>query len=461
MSATQDLPVPENPPVPEVPAEETATRRKRIIQLALPIIGAMVSQNILNLTDTAIVGTLGTQQLAAVGLGGFINWMGMAFITGLATGVQAMAARRVGEGRDSEAAMPLNGGLLLSLMLALPWSILLFFLAPWIFGLINHDPKVVAIGGPYLQMRLLGMVAVAMNFSFRGFWNGVNISAVYMRTLIIMHVADVILSCMFVFGWFGIPAMGATGSGLGTTLSLYLGTALYTWQAWQIARSKGFLKTLPDRATLGTMLKISIPSGIQQLFFSAGMTVFFWIMGKVGTAELAASNVLVNLLLVAILPGMAFGMTAASLVGQALGRKDTGDAERWGWDVTRLAAGVVGVLSLPAVFFPDLFLGIFLHDPQALNLARLPLQILALGMAWDTVGSVLMQALFGAGDSRRVMLSSVGLQWGLYLPLAFAMTSFWGMGMTGVWALQVCYRALQSLVFWAMWRGGKWKSIKV
>ena len=460
MSATPDRP-PHNPPLPEEPADESGTRRKRIMQLALPIIGAMVSQNVLNLTDTAIVGTLSTQALAAVGLGGFINWMGMSFITGLATGVQAIAARRMGEGRDSEAAMPLNGGLLLSLMLALPWSILLFFLAPWIFSLVNPDPKVVAIGGPYLQMRLLGMVAVAMNFSFRGFWNGVNISAVYMRTLIIMHVADVLLSCTFVFGWFGLPAMGATGSGLGTTLSLYLGTALYGWQAWQLARDKGFLKTLPDRATLATMLKISIPSGIQQLFFSAGMTVFFWIVGKVGTDELAASNVLVNLLLVLILPGMAFGITAASLVGQALGRKDAEDAQRWGWDVTRLASLLVGLLALPAVILPDLFLGVFLHDPHALDLARWPLRIVALGMAWDTLGSVLMQSLFCAGDSQRVMFSSVGLQWGLYLPLLFVLTSFFGLGMTGIWALQVGYRALQSLVFLLMWRGGKWKTIKV
>lgn len=77
MSSTQDLPVepPSDPPsLPSGPYVDDASRRKRIVQLALPIIGAMVSQNVLNLTDTAITGTLGTQALAAVGLGGFINW---------------------------------------------------------------------------------------------------------------------------------------------------------------------------------------------------------------------------------------------------------------------------------------------------------------------------------------------------------------------------------------------------
>lgn len=453
MSATQDSTAP--------PALDQAARRKRILALAMPIIGAMISQNILNLADTAMVGMLSTEALAAVGLGSFLNWMAMAFITGLSTGVQAMAARRLGEGRDSELAQPLNGGLLLSLALALPWSILLFFLAPWIFSLVNPDPKVVAIGAPYLQVRLLGMTAVAMNFAFRGFWNGVNISAVYMRTLIVMHSVDLVLSWVLMFGMFGLPKLGAVGAGLGTTLAIYLGTLMYGVQAWQIARKKGFLKGLPARADLVTMLRISIPSGIQQLFFAAGMTSFFWIVGRVGTAELAASNVLVNLLLVAILPGLAFGITAASLVGQALGRKDAEDADRWALDTGRLAAIAVGLLALPAVFVPDLFLGLFLHDPHALDLARWPLRIVALGMAWDTLGSVLMQALFGAGDSQRVMTASVGLQWGLFLPLLFVLTSFFGLGMTGIWALQTGYRAVQSLVFWLMWRGGKWKHIKI
>ena len=75
-------------------------RSKRIMALALPIIGGMVSQNVLNLVDTAMVGHLGDAALAAVGFGGFATFMATAFITGLSSGVQAMASRRLGEGRE-------------------------------------------------------------------------------------------------------------------------------------------------------------------------------------------------------------------------------------------------------------------------------------------------------------------------------------------------------------------------
>lgn len=436
-------------------------RRREIMNLSLPIIGGMVSQNVLNLVDTAMVGALGNQALAAVGMGGFLNWMAMAFITGLATGVQAMAARRLGEGRENEAAVPLNGGLLLSVALALPWSLLLFFLAPTIFGLMNPDPEVVALGSGYLQARLLGMVAVAMNFSFRGYWNGVKLSQIYMRTLIVMHLANIGLSWVLIYGHFGLPALGSTGAGIGTTLSVYIGTAMYIVQALALARKNGFLKGIPKGETLMTMLRVSVPSGIQQLFFAGGMTAFFWIVGQVGTQELAASNVLVNLLLVGILPGMAFGMAAATLVGQSLGQQDSEAANGWAWDVARIAMFSVGLLALPAALFPDLLLGLFLHDPATLAMARLPLQMLALFMALDTLGSVFMQALLGAGDSQRVMLISVGLQWLFYLPLLLLLVKWLGLGLIGIWAFQMVYRFVLTCAFLAQWRQGRWKTIKV
>ena len=95
-------------------------RRNRIFGLALPIIGGMVSQNLLNLVDTGFVSRLGDEALAAVGQGSFANFMCVAFITGLAPGVQATAARRKGEGKDDETAVPLNGGLVLATGLGVP-----------------------------------------------------------------------------------------------------------------------------------------------------------------------------------------------------------------------------------------------------------------------------------------------------------------------------------------------------
>jgi putative MATE family efflux protein len=436
-------------------------RRRTILNLALPIMGGMASQNVLNLVDTAMVGMLGPAPLAAVGMGSFANFMAAALIMGLSAGVQAMAARRLGEGRGDEAAVPLNGGLLLAVLIGVPWSVLLVVQTPNFFPLLVDDPEVVRHGVPYLQARLAAIAALGMNFAFRGYWNGVSLSRIYMRTLIVMHALNLLLNWLLIFGHLGLPEMGAAGAGVGSAIATAAGALMYVFQGLKIARPSGFFAGLPDRQTMLTMLRLSVPAGIQQFFFAAGMTAFFWILGRIGTLELAASNVLVQLLLVAILPGLGFGMASASLVGQALGHGDRQDAYRWGWDVVTIAVALVGAISSVGLIFPDVLLGLFLHDDSTLSLARLPLRILAASMVFDTVGMVLMNSLLGAGAARQTMIVTVSMQWLLFLPAAWLIGPVLGGGMTAVWIAHVSYRVAQSGVFVAMWRRRGWADIAV
>jgi putative MATE family efflux protein len=436
-------------------------RIRTILVLALPIIGGMASQNVLNLVDTAMVGYLGAPALAAVGMGSFANFMAVAFIMGLSAGVQAIAARRIGEGRRDETASGLNSGLLIALLIAVPWSLFLFIFADRLFPFLVDDPEVVSLGVPYFRARLVGMVAIGMNFAFRGFWNGIGQSRRYLQTLVIMHACNIVLNWVLIFGHFGLPPLGAMGAGIGTTIATFLGTAIYVVLALRHARGTGFLRRMVDRKTMASMLRLSIPAGTQSFFFATGMTVFFWIIGRIGTAELAASNVLVQLLLVAILPGVGFGLAAASLVGQALGRGDQEDAVTWGWDVSRLGMMVVGMGALLGLAAPDLLLKIFLHEEHTIALARFPLRLLGATMAIETLGSVLMNALLGAGASKTVMVVSISLQWGLFLPVAFLLGPVLGLGMSAVWAAQVGYRCLQGLIFASIWRSRRWIGLKV
>lgn len=439
----------------------STSRTRTILTLALPVIGGMVSQNVLNLVDTAMVGSLGSAALGAVGMASFATFMSQAFIMALGTGVQAIAARRLGEGRASEVAVPLNGGLLLALVLGLPIAGLMWLLSPVIFALLSDDPEVVALGIPYWQSRIFSLVAVGMNFCFRGYWNGINRSGLYLLTLLVMHAVNIFLNYVLIYGKLGAPALGTTGAGIGTTISLWVGTLVYIYFGRRYATGAGFLRGLPDAATLRGMLRLSLPSGIQQLFFAAGLTALSYIVGKVGTHELGAVNVLLNVTMVALLPGLGFGIVAASQVGQALGRKDPDDARRWGWDVTRVGAVTLALLGLPMFLFPEPILRVFVDDPTALEVARLPLRLSGGLIAIEGVGAVLTNALIGAGDTRRIMFLSVGAQWLLFLPVAYLVGPTLGYGLLGVWVAYLTYRALLAALVAAMWAGGRWVGIRV
>ncbi|GGO80619.1 MATE family efflux transporter [Marinobacterium nitratireducens] len=436
-------------------------RFRTILTLGLPIIGGMLSQSLLNLVDAAMVGRLGEKALAGVGIAGYANFIAISFVIGLSSAVQSMVARRCGEGRHEESARPVNWGLILAFVIALPLSWLFGSHSEFLLGLLSRDPEVLAIANGYFDYRIAGMLAVGINFSLRGWWNGTRRPLMHVRLLLMMHLLNVILSFGLIFGHFGLPALGAAGAGLGTSLALFAGCALNAVLVWRDAREHGFLRWRRGISSLGTMLRLAVPHSLQQLFFSLAVFVLFWIIGQIGTQEQAIAHVLINLALFLILPGVGLGMASTSLVSHALGRNRPGEAQQWGWDVIKAALAIICLLSLPIWLIPDLILGLFLQDPQLVAQARLPLQITGLAICLDAATLVLTQALLGAGANRQVMLVSVGGQWFFYLPLAWLVGPTLGFGLTGIWLVQLIHRSLSSLVFIGIWRRRQWADIRL
>lgn len=438
-----------------------ADRSRRVLALSLPIIGGMTSQNILNLVDTWMVGALGPAALAGVGFSSFLNFMAVAAITGLAAAVQAMAARRYGEGKLDETAVPLNGGLALSLIVGVPLSLLLIWLAPSLYPLLIDDPDVVREGTIYWQWRLVAVAAIGMNFSFRGYWSAVDMTRLYMYTLIWMHALNILISYVLIFGKLGLPAMGTAGAAIGTSASIFIGTATYFVLALRHAGSAGFLHRRPTGEQFRALVRLGLPNSIQQLLFAAGFAILFWIIGKVGTEELAVANVLVNITLLAVLPGIGFGIGAASLAGQSLGRADPVAAHRWGWDVYRVATPVFLAIALPMLLFTDGVLALFLREPALVALGHLPLLLVGAGVLVDGLGLIMMHALLGAGASGLVMRVAVGLQWLVFLPLAYLLGPVLGLGLTTIWIAMMAYRGAQAVIFTVAWQRRQWVSIKL
>lgn len=436
-------------------------RFRSIILLGLPIMGGMLSQSLLNLVDAAMVGSLGEAALAGVGLGGYANFMAIALVMGLGVGVQATVARRRGEGRHELAAAPLNNGLLIAALVSLPLMLLCWLNADHIIALLSDDAEVTAIGSEYFRWRALAIIAVGCNFAYRGYWNGIRQAGLYLQILVAMHVFNVIISYGLIFGHFGLPEMGAAGSGLGTSIAMFIGTGMYFVLTWRQGRQHGFLRSLPSFADIRSMLRLSLPNSLQQLFFATGVTTLFWIIGQIGTAELAIAHVLINLALLLILPGVGLGMAATTLVSHSLGEDQPQEAYRWGWDVVRVAAVVLFVMGLPFWLAPQLVLQLFTQDPQLLALGEWPLRITGLGMTLDATALVLTQALLGAGASRTVMTVNLGSQWLVFLPCAYLVGPVLGGGLLAVWLLQSLYRVMASVIFAIMWRRKHWAEIRI
>jgi len=411
--------------------------------------------------DTAMVGVLGNVALAAVGVSNYAYYIVTAFMAGLGMCSQIMTARRKGEGKTHELAVPLNGALLLGLVASIPLSLTLFSLVPEIFPCLNSEPEVIASGIPYLRARVVGIIGIAINFSHYGYLTGIGRTALCLQIGLVMQVLNVILNYGLIFGHFGLPQLGSTGAGLGSTIATFIGSALYTVVALKMARDNGFLKSLPNFDTLRPMIRLSATSALQQFFFAAGIAALIWIIGRIGIRETAAANVLLNITLLMILPCMGLGLATATLVGQALGRGDHEDAKKWGWDATKMGMQFMGIAALLFLAVPDLILSLFLHDPETLRFARPLLQLTGVMIFIDGFGLIILHGLIGAGDTTRVMVISMVLQWGLFLPASYLVGLYGGYGLTGVWIALGVYRLLNAMIFGVLWGQGKWTLIKV
>ena len=432
----------------------------RILTLGLPIMAGSSSFVILGLADMLFVGQFGTAALAAIGTGSFAGWVFASVFSGFQIAVQATASRRKGAGDHGSLAIPLNAALILICLAAPVPAMLLFFATGPIFELMNSDAEVIAHGVAYLQWIWFSSLLHGVMSAFNGFWNGTDRPTFFMRVVLVSTLANVPLNYVFMFGFGPVPAFGVEGAGMGTLAASAIGVAYHLLLGVRHAMPEGFARESPRRDEFALLLRLAIPGSTQMVLESLALTAMFRIVGMVGTVELAAYTVLVNLISFVGLPAWGLGTAGATLVGQALGARATDEARRWAWDVIRVGCPLIAVLGIPFWAFPELLLSPFIHEPETLAMAVLPCRILGVMIVLNGVGYMLSSMLNGAGDVKRVMYVNLLTQYVLLLPGAWLAGPVLGYGFLGIWVVhQFGFRFGQSLIYVAMWRRGKWARI--
>src|SRR5699024_7714665 len=368
------------------------------------------------------------------------------------TAVQALVARAHGAGQLTLRATPMAAALVLGLLATPPIVLLFYYLSDPILGWISQDIQVQSEARPYFLMRLAGLFAVAVNFSFRGYWNGIHRPGVYLRFLIIAHLTNVLLSYGLIYGHWGLPALGSLGAALGTTLALCLAMLLNGVYVWRHIQHHQPFSPSPTKPVYQAVTRIALPTSLQQFFSAVGMTMMFWIIAHYGTDYLAVSQVLISLTLLLILPALAFGLSATSLVGDAIGKADIDSAYRWCWDISHISMVLVLLVATPLWLMPENILALFLHDNALVQLGKQPLRLIAIAVCFDGIAIVFAHALLSSGGAKKVGFASIFAQWGFFLPLAYIGLQYLALGFVGLWLLHVCQRLIHMAMLMWLWR---------
>jgi multidrug resistance protein, MATE family len=439
----------------------TRERIGTITKLSFPITIALSSTLVMSMIDLAMVGTLGNSALAAVGLSLFSNTLILAFVQGTTAAVQGLVARRRGENSEEAKCLPLNGGLLVALAVGIPLTIISYLFSPFFFSLISSNPAVTKIGVPFLRTLYLAIIPVGMNSAFRGFWNGMERPKVHMAVVLTVDCLKTFLNYVLIFGHFGAPVLGAQGAAISTVVALYMGAAINCTLTYVSFLKDGFLSAMPGKPLLIRIVQMALPSTVQEFFFSAGYITFFWMVGQVGTAELAAANVLIRITMAFVLLAVSLGMASATLVSRTVGEGDPEGAARWGWDTGKLGVITISSLGLPLVLFPKFFLSIFLSDPHTVMIASIPLQLTAATAGLGSLIYIFGYTLYSVGDGKRVIKISFGTQWILFLPAVWIVGPYLKSGLLQIWYVQMAYGFLATVLITTIWADGRWKKIKI
>jgi Na+-driven multidrug efflux pump len=183
--------------------------------------------------------------------------------------------------------------------------------------------------------------------------------------------------------------------------------------------------------------------------------------GVIGTAEQAASQVVITALFMSFLPCFGFGVGAQTLVGQSLGNGRRRLARRYGLEAARLATYFTLVLGAIFILVPDIVIMLITTDPDVTRIARPILRIAGAAQVFYASGIVLAHALQAAGATVFVMVIEVLTHWVVFLPLCYILGVRLGFGLAGAWCALPAYIISYSLLIYRKYRSGSWLMMTV
>lgn len=422
---------------------------REIFRLAVPAFGALVAEPMFLLADTAIVGHLGTAQLAGLGVAGALLLTGVNLCVFLAYGTTASVARRTGAGDLRGALAQGIDGLWLALGIGCGLTVVGLPSAAALVRAFGTSEAATPYAVVYLQVSLLGVPAMLLVLAATGVLRGLQDTRTPLVVMVCAALANVALNVALVYGL----GLGIAGSALGTVIAQGGAAA---WLVTVVVRGavaeQASLR--PDVPGIRAAGRAGVPLLVRTLTLRAGLLTATYVATAQGTVALATHQVVFTLFTALALALDAVAIAAQALVGRRLGAGDGAGARAVtrrmvGWGV---ASGAV--LGLLVLVLRPLYVPLFTSDPAVQGLLGTVLVVLAVTQPVAGVVFVLDGVLIGAGDGRYLAWAGVATLL-VFLPLAWAVLASGGGLVWLWWALGGFMLARLATVVWRE-RSGHW-----
>lgn len=416
----------------------------RLIALSGPIVLTNVGGILIQTTDVVMIGWIGPEELAASALATSVRFVLFLFMVGLITAIAPMIAqvRGVRPYAVRDVRRTVRQGFWVALIAGLPACFLLWRI-DLILGALGQSPDLIALALPYAQAAMFGFLPSLGFVVLRNFIAALERPRAAMIISIVGILFNALADYVLIFGAFGLPAFGLVGAGVATALTelfLFLGLLAVIFRNRRFRRYHLFGRFWrPDWERFVEVWRLGLPIAVTivmeiGLFAGAG-----FLMGWIGTAELAAHQIALQCAAVTFMVPLGFGQAATVRVGLAAGRHDPAGVYRSGMVALGLGIAFMAVMAVIMLTFPQPIIAFFLDGEAATSLEVMALGVTFLTFAaffqvFDAGQVIAMGILRGLKDTRWPMIYAAIAYWLIGLSASIGLAFGAGFGGIGIWS---------------------------
>lgn len=421
-----------------------APQLRLVWQLSLPAILTQITTIAMQYIDSAMVGALGADASAAIGLVASSTWLFGGVTTAVSAGFSVQVAHRIGAGEDTEVRTVVRHGLAAALTLAALLALLGLGICRQLPCWLGGGAEICADASAYFLTFSLMLPFSQLNSLTAGFLQCAGDMVTPSVLNAVMCGLDVVCNALL------IPHFGVLGAGMGTALACALVSLAMAWcccvRNAQLRLRRGETHAFRPEI-LKKAFRIGAPVAVQEIAMNGAMVASTMILAPLGAAAIAANSFAVTAESLCYMPGYGVGSAATTLVGRSVGAGDAAQARRYGNICTALGGALMGCTGLLMMIFCPFVFRLLTPVAEVRTLAAQALRIGLLAEPLFGVSIAAAGALRGAGDTLVPSLLNLGSIWIVRLGLSLLLVG--KLGLRGMWiamAIELCVRG--ALMLW-------------
>ena len=451
---------------------KTKTAYHNLLAIAIPSIIEMVFVSLIGSVDTVMVGRLGYEAIAAVGLALQPRLILLSIFMALSVGVTAIVARRKGQNLPEEANRTLRNALVLIMGLTVIITTAALLFSRDIMLISGAQPETMEMADTYFRIMAYFLPVNALTLCINAAQRGIGDTRIAMVANVTANIVNVFFNFLLIYGSWGFPRLGVAGAAWASGIGFCVGLFISIFSLLSYRHGNHFLHISfkdnwrPHRETLKSILVLGGNSVLEQMGQRLGIFFYTIVIANLGTAVFAAHQVGMQFLVFSFNFSTGLAAASTSLVGQMLGEKRPDLAIVYGKCSQRLALLMSIGLASALILFRGPLVGIFLNqnDPDniiSLGIAVELLLVVAMLQLPQTSAVVISGCLRGAGDNLYVAVAMIICVAVVRPVLCVLAVNVFHLGVLGAWAASVVDMALRLGFMFHRFSGAKWHNIKV